>query len=93
MITLLEIELQGFEGIKLNGLTIDGNPITPLLIPSHRVYMSSENWSTNSQGVNVDYLAKIMKETRRNPDSAKITYPYKGIKYKQILRMPVTQLR
>ena len=85
---LLEIELLGFEGIKISSLTVDGKPMTPLLIPSHRVYTSNESWSTNSQGVNIEYLAEIMKETIKNPESTIITYSYMGIKQKQIVRIP-----
>ncbi|HZG79922.1 MAG TPA: hypothetical protein VEZ13_04025 [Brevibacillus sp.] len=87
-IKLLEIELLDFEGIKINGLTVDGKPMTPLLIPSHRVYTSTRNWSTSNQGVNVEYLAEIMKETIKNPESAIITYSYMGIKQKQKIRIP-----
>lgn len=89
-IKLLEIELLDFEGIKISSLTVDGKPmaLAPLLIPSHRVYTSTENWSTNSQGVHVEYLAEIMKETIKNPESIRITYSYMGIKQKQIIRIP-----
>ncbi|MDD9269338.1 hypothetical protein ACFPES_20010 [Paenibacillus sp. GCM10023248] len=92
-IKLLNIELQGFVGITLNNLTIDGEPFIPQLIPSHRYYMSNGDWSTNSQGVNIEYLAKIMNESINNPESVKITYSYMGVKHRQIVRMPGTSLR
>lgn len=75
-INLLEIELMDFEGIKISSLTVDGKPmaLAPFLIPSHRIYTGTESWSTNNQGVHVEYLDEIMKKTIKTPEKIRITY-------------------
>lgn len=85
---LLGIQLVDYQGISISNLTIDGHPFTASWIPSHRVNSGINSWSTNSQGVEVEYLAEIKEPTIRNPENALIAYSYLGIKHQQKVKIP-----
>ncbi len=93
-VKLLQIELLDYQGIKISDLTIDGKPLSAQTIPSHRVYFGrnpwfgSNSWSTNSQGVNIDYIIEFKAEMIKNPQNVFITYSYMGLKQKQKIKIP-----
>ncbi|MDQ0897462.1 hypothetical protein QFZ80_001290 [Paenibacillus sp. V4I7] len=82
---LLKIELQDFQGIVIGDLTIDGKPFTVQVIPSHRVYTSSDTWTTNKRVI-VDYDVEIKESFIQNPKSVVITYSYLGIEHLQTIK-------
>jgi hypothetical protein len=84
-INLINIELQGYQGIKIGALTVAGKPFVAQKVKSNRVYSSSKSWSTNSQGLVVEYQVEILETKIQNPTIALITYSYLGIKHKQVI--------
>jgi hypothetical protein len=87
-VNLINIELQGYQGIKIGALTVAGNPLVAQKVKTDRVYSSSKSWSTNSQGLVVEYQVEILEPKIQNPTSALITYSYLGIKHKQVIGFP-----
>jgi hypothetical protein len=93
-VKLLQIELLDYQGINISNLTIDGKPFSAQTIPSHRVYFGrkswfgSNSWSTNSQGVNIDYIVVFKKPVIKNPQNVFVTYSYMGLKHKQKIKLP-----
>jgi hypothetical protein len=87
-VKLINIELQGYQGIKPDILTVSGKPLTAQGVKSDRVYSSPSSWSTNSQGLTVEYQVEILEPKIQNPKSALITYSYFGIKHKQDVNFP-----
>jgi hypothetical protein len=87
-VKLMSIELQGFQGIKIGTLTVLGKSIVEQEVKSNRMYSSPKSWSTNSQGLIVEYLVEIIEPKIQNPTSALITYSYLGIKHKQVVDFP-----
>ncbi|MDQ0874343.1 hypothetical protein QFZ77_003002 [Paenibacillus sp. V4I3] len=84
-VNLINIELEGYQGIKIGELTVAGNPLLAQKVKSNREYSSSKSWSTNSQGLVVEYQVEILEPKIKNPTSALITYSYLGIKHKQVI--------
>jgi hypothetical protein len=97
-VKLLQIELLDYQGIKISDLTINGKPFSAQTIPSHRVYFGrrswfgSNSWSTNSQGVNIDYIVEFKEPVIKNPQNVFITYSYMGLKHKQKIKIPSSAL-
>jgi hypothetical protein len=89
-VKLINIELQGYQGIKPGILTVSGKPLTAQGVKSDRVYSSSNSWST-SQGLLIEYHVEILEPKIQNPKSAVLTYSYFGIKHKQIVTFPSAQ--
>lgn len=89
-VKLINIELQGYQGIKPGILTVSGKPFVAQMIKSDRVYSSANSWSTN-QGILVEYQVEILEPKIQNPKSALIIYSYFGIKHKQIVNFPSAQ--
>lgn len=89
-VKLINIELQGYQGINPDVLTVSGKPLTAQWVKSDRVYNSTSSWSTNSQGLTVEYQVEILEPKIQNPKSALITYSYFGIKHKQDVYFPST---
>ncbi|REE78556.1 hypothetical protein A8990_12630 [Paenibacillus taihuensis] len=87
-VKLLKIELLDYKGLKIDEMTISGKPFETQIIPSHRVYTSSDSWSTNSQGVDIDYNVEIIEKTIQNPNHVRLTYSYLGLKHHQIVKIP-----
>jgi hypothetical protein len=87
-VNLINIELQDYQGIKIGALTVAGKPFVAQKVKSNRVYSSSKSWSTNSQGLVVEYQVEILEPKIQNPTSALITYSYLGIKHKQVIGLP-----
>src|SRR4051794_39167312 len=50
-VKLLNIELQGYQGIVVSALTVSGEPLMVQEVKSSRVYSSPNTWSTNNQGL------------------------------------------
>jgi hypothetical protein len=90
-VNLINIELQGYQGIKSGILTVSGKPLTVQGVKSDRVYSSPSSWSTNSQGLKLEYQVEILEQKFQNPKSALITYSYFGIKHKQVVNFPSVQ--
>jgi hypothetical protein len=89
---LISIDLQGYQGIEVGELKVDGKPLTIQKIPSHRVYNPNGNgWSTNNQGVDVKFNVKVLEPTIKNPKSALFTYSYFGINHQQVVNLPGSQ--
>ena len=90
-VKLLRIQLVDYQGIMISDLRIEGKPFTAQFIPSHRVYSSSstKSCSTNSQGIDVEYVAEIMKPAIKNPENVLITYSYMGLNHEQKIKIPI----
>jgi hypothetical protein len=87
-VKLMSIELQGFQGIKIGTMTVSGRSFVEQKVKSERVYSSPKSWSTNSQGLMVEYQVEILEPKIQNPTSVLITYSYLGIKHKQVIDFP-----
>jgi hypothetical protein len=87
-VKLINIELQSYQGINPGILSVLGKPLTAQVVKSNRVYSSNSSWSTNSQGLTVEYQVEILEPKIQNPKSASITYSYFGIKHKQDVNFP-----
>jgi hypothetical protein len=90
-VKLINIELQDYRGIKPGILNISGKPLTAQMVKSDRVYSSSNSWSTNGQGLVVNYQVEILEPKIQNPKSALVTYSYLGVMHKQIVDLPSAQ--
>jgi hypothetical protein len=87
-VKLMSIDLQGYQGIKIGTLTVQGKSLVEQVVKSNRVYNSPNSWSTNSQGLMVEYQVEIVEPKIQNPKNALITYSYLGIKHKQVVDFP-----
>ncbi|SEB45724.1 hypothetical protein [Paenibacillus sp. GP183] len=88
-VKLLKIELQDYKGIKIDDVTIDGKAFSVQDVPTHRTYTSSNSWSTNNHGVNIEYHVEIKEPVIHNPKTFLITYSYWGFNHQQIVKNPI----
>ena len=86
-VKLIDIELSGYSGIEVGKLSYKGTTPNGMEIPSHRVY-NSNGWTTNNQGLDIDYVVTIKDPKIVNPKTATIIYSYFGLIHKQVIKIP-----
>lgn len=87
-VKLINIELQGYQGIAVSDLTVSGKPLVVQDMKSNRVNSGRNSWSTNNTGLEIEYEVEILQPKIQNPKTALITYSYLGIKHKQVVNLP-----
>lgn len=84
-VKLDNMQLQGYSGIRIGQLEINGTPVDGQLIPS--------DWSggTASSRHTIKYVVHIVASKIQNPTSVLITYSYLGMKHTQDVQLPGIQ--
>lgn len=81
-IKLIEMQLDGYEGIKIGSITMNGKVVNNLQIASKLI---------DNKGIVFDYEVIIQKPNIINPQRLIIIYEYLGIKHKQTVQIPGLQ--
>lgn len=82
------MKLQGYSGIRVGQLNINGKPARGQSIPSDK-RGTGTSWEATSHHT-VDYRVHIESNTIQSPRSVRITYSYLGFKHTQTVRLPGT---
>jgi hypothetical protein len=80
------MQVQGYSGIHIEQLGINGKPVSGQLISSDRRGTSTQ-WVASGRHT-VDYVVYIENKTIQNPRSVLIAYSYLGFKHTQTVNLP-----
>ncbi len=78
-VKLDNMQLQGYSGIQIGQLEINGKPVCGQLIPSDRRGIGT-SWVATSRHT-ANYIVHIDDSRIQNPASVLITYSYLGVKH------------
>ena len=75
-INLINLQLEGYDGIKIGPITVNGKTVSNLVVTSQ------------NQGIEFNYKVTIQKSKIINPQKVIITYKYLGIQHQQTIQLP-----
>lgn len=80
------VQLEGYSGIHIGQLDINGKPVWGQLISSDR-RGTATHWVAIGRHT-VDYTVYIENKTIQNPRNVLVTYSYLGFKHTQTIHLP-----
>ena len=75
-INLIKMQLEGYDGIEIGPITVNGKAFSNLVVPSQ------------NQGIEFEYPVTIQKSKIINPQKVIVTYKYLGIQHQQTVQLP-----